>query len=160
MVPGSTDRDRDYWRDVGTLDSYHEAHLDLVSANPIFNLYNTDWPIFTSHPQLPGAKFVEDASARDSIVCAGSIVSGASVDSSVLGTHTYVSAGASVERSVLLDNVTIGKGAVVRNAIIDKNVIVPDGFSIGVDPVADRERGFTVSEGGVTVLGKGQLVIP
>ncbi|MBY9075178.1 glucose-1-phosphate adenylyltransferase [Nocardioides sp. WL0053] len=160
VVPGSTDRDRDYWRDVGTLDSYHEAHLDLVSVNPIFNLYNTDWPIFTSHPQLPGAKFVEDASARDSIVCAGSIVSGASVDSSVLGTHTYVSAGASVERSVLLDNVTIGKGAVVRNAIIDKNVIVPDGFSIGVDPVADRERGFTVSEGGVTVLGKGQLVIP
>ena len=78
----------------------------------------------------------------------------------MLGTHTYVSAGAKVERSVLLDNVTIGKGAVVRNAIIDKNVIVPDGLSIGVDPVADRERGFTVSEGGVTVLGKGQLEHP
>ena len=159
-VPGATDRDRDYWRDVGTLDSYHEAHLDLVSVNPIFNLYNTDWPIFTSHPQLPGAKFVEDASARDSIVCAGSIVSGASVDSSVVGTHAYVSSGASVERSVVLDNVTIGKGAVVRNAILDKNVIVPDGAQIGVDLDADRARGFTVSEGGVTVLGKGQLVIP
>jgi glucose-1-phosphate adenylyltransferase len=160
VVPGATDRDRDYWRDVGTLDSYHEAHLDLVSVNPIFNLYNTDWPIFTSHPQLPGAKFVEDASARDSIVCAGSIVSGASVESSVIGTHTYVSSDATVERSVLLDNVTIGKGAVVRNAILDKNIIVPDGMEIGVDHDADRARGFTVSDGGVTVLGKGQLVIP
>jgi glucose-1-phosphate adenylyltransferase len=160
VVPGSTERDRDYWRDVGTLDSYHEAHLDLVSVKPIFNLYNTDWPIFTSHPQLPGAKFVEDASARDSIVCAGSIVSGASVDSSVVGTHVYVSSGATVENSVLLDNVTVGAGSIVRNAILDKNVIIPDGVSVGVDPVQDRARGFTVSDGGVTVLGKGQLVIP
>ena len=160
VVPGSTERDRDYWRDVGTLDSYHEAHLDLVSVNPIFNLYNTEWPIFTSHPQLPGAKFVEDASARDSIVCAGSIVSGACVESSVIGTHAYVAAGATVERSVVLDNVTIGRNAVVRNAILDKNVVVPDGARIGVDPAQDRARGFSVSEGGVTVLGKGQLVIP
>ena len=157
-VPGSTARDRDYWRDVGTLDSYHEAHLDLVSAHPIFNLYNTDWPIFTSHAQLPGAKFVEDASARDSIVCAGSIVSGASVESSVIGTHAYVASGATVDRSVLLDNVTIGHDAVVRNAILDKNVVVPNGARIGVDLEADRARGFTVSEGGVTVLGKGQTV--
>jgi glucose-1-phosphate adenylyltransferase len=157
-VPGSTARDRDYWRDVGTLDSYHEAHLDLVSVNPVFNLYNTEWPIFTSHPQLPGAKFVEDASARDSIVCAGSIVSGATVDSSVIGTHAYVTSGATVDRSVLLDNVTIGHDAVVRNAILDKNVVVPNGTEIGVDLEADRARGFTVSEGGVTVLGKGQTV--
>jgi glucose-1-phosphate adenylyltransferase len=160
VVPGSTERDRDYWRDVGTLDSYHEAHLDLVSVNPIFNLYNTDWPIFTSHPQLPGAKFVENASARDSIVCAGSIVPGASVESSVVGTHAYVGGGAKVDRSVLLDNVTIGKGAVIRNAILDKNVVVPDGARIGVDHDHDRARGFTVSEAGVTVLGKDQLVIP
>jgi len=158
VVPGATDRDRDYWRDVGTLDSYHEAHLDLVSALPIFNLYNTEWPIFTSHPQLPGAKFVSGASVRDSIVCAGSIVSGASVDSSVIGTYTHISDGAAVQRSVLLDNVTIGRGAVVRNAIIDKNVVVPDGALIGVDHAEDRRRGFTVSESGVTVLGKGQAV--
>jgi len=160
VVPGTTEGDRDYWRDVGTVDSYHEAHLDLVSVEPDFNLYNTDWPIFTSHPQLPGAKFVEDAAARDSIVCQGSIVSGATVDSSVLGHQVYVAGGALVERSVVFDNVTIGEGAVVRNAILDKNVIVPAGAQIGVDHDEDRRRGFTVSEGGVTVLGKYQLVVP
>jgi glucose-1-phosphate adenylyltransferase len=158
VVPGSTDRDRDYWRDVGTIDSYHDAHLDLVSALPIFNLYNTEWPVFTSMTQLPGPKFVQGASVRDSIVCAGSIVSGASVDSSVIGTHTYVADGAALQRSVLLDNVRIGQGAVIRNAILDKNVVVPDGAIIGVDHDEDRRRGFTVSEGGVTVLGKGQVV--
>jgi len=160
VVPGATPRDRDYWRDVGTLDSYHEAHLDLVSVEPIFNLYNTDWPIFTSHPQLPGAKFVENAFARDTIVCGGSIVSGANVDTTVIGTNVYVGAGAKVERSVIFDNVTIGRGAIVRNAILDKNVIVPDGFTIGVDAEEDRRRGFTVSEAGVVALAKDQIVIP
>ena len=153
-------RDRDYWRDVGTLDSYHEAHLDLVSVEPVFNLYNTDWPIFTSHPQLPGAKFVENAFARDTIVCGGSIVSGANVDSSVIGSNVYVGAGAKVERSVVFDNVTIGRGAIVRNAILDKNVIVPDGMVIGVDHDEDRRRGFTVSDNGVVALAKDQLVVP
>jgi glucose-1-phosphate adenylyltransferase len=159
-VPGATERDRDYWRDVGTIDSYHEAHLDLVSPLPVFNLYNTEWPIFTSHAQLPGAKFVTGASVRDSIVCAGSIVSRASVDSSVIGTHAYVADGANVQRSVLMDNVEIGRGAVVRNAILDKNVRVPDGALIGVNREEDLRRGFTVSDGGVTVLGKNQSVEP
>jgi glucose-1-phosphate adenylyltransferase len=159
-VPGSNERDKDYWRDVGTLDSYHEAHLDLVSALPVFNLYNDRWPIFTSNSQLPGAKFTSGASVRDSIVCAGSIVGPASVESSVIGTHDFVSDGAYVQRSVLLDNVRIGRGCVIRNAIIDKNVVVPDGTLIGVDHDEDRRRGFVVSEGGVTVLGKGQLVVP
>jgi glucose-1-phosphate adenylyltransferase len=157
-VPGSEGRDRDYWRDVGTLDSYHEAHLDLVSALPVFNLYNTEWPIFSAHHQLPGAKFVSGATARDSIVCAGSVVSGSSVDSTVIGTNSYVHDHATVHRSVILDNVTIGKGAVIRNAIIDKNVVVPDDALIGVDHDEDRRRGFTVSEGGVTVIGKGHRI--
>ncbi len=160
QVPGSMERDKDYWRDVGTIDSYHEAHLDLVSTVPVFNLYNTDWPIFTSNAQLPGAKFTSGASVRDSIVCAGSIVSAATVVSSVIGVHDFVGDGAYVQRSVLLDNVTIGRGAVIRNAIIDKNVVVPDGSLIGVDHDEDRRRGFTVSEGGITVLGKGQRVNP
>ncbi len=159
-VPGSNERDKDYWRDVGTLDSYHEAHLDLVSALPIFNLYNDQWPIFTSNSQLPGAKFTSGASVRDSIVCAGSIVGPASVETSVIGTHDFVGDGAYVQRSVLLDNVRIGRGCVIRNAIIDKNVVVPDGTLIGVDHDEDRRRGFVVSEGGVTVLGKGQRVEP
>jgi glucose-1-phosphate adenylyltransferase len=160
VVPGATVRDRDYWRDVGTLDSYHDAHLDLVAVEPVFNLYNTDWPIFTSHPQLPGAKFVENAFARDTIVCGGSIVSGANVDSSVIGSNVYVGGGAKVERSVIFDNVQIGRGAIVRNAILDKNVIVPDGVTIGVDLDEDLRRGFTVSDNGVVALAKDQLVIP
>ena len=160
VVPGATVRDRDYWRDVGTLDSYHEAHLDLVSVEPVFNLYNTDWPIFTSHPQLPGAKFVENAFARDTIVCGGSIVSGANVDSSVIGSNVYVGGGAKVERSVIFDNVTVGRGAIVRNAILDKNVIVPDGVTIGVNLDEDLRRGFTVSDNGVVALAKDQVVIP
>ncbi len=160
QVPGSVDRDKDYWRDVGTIDSYHEAHLDLVSVVPIFNLYNTDWPIFTSNSLLPGAKFTSGASVRDSIVCAGSIVSAATVDSSVIGVHDFVGDGALVQRSVILDGVRVGRGAVVRNAIIDKNVVIPDGVLIGVDHDEDRRRGFTVSEGGIVVLGKNQVVTP
>jgi glucose-1-phosphate adenylyltransferase len=157
-VPGSLPTDRDYWRDVGTVASYHEAHLDLVSVEPVFNLYNNQWPIFTSSPQLPGAKFVEDATADDAIVCAGSIVSGAAVRSSVIGTDVYVATGAVVNRSVLMDGVKIGPGANVSNAIIDKNVVVPDGYSIGLDPKADRAAGFTVTEEGITVLGKGHRI--
>jgi glucose-1-phosphate adenylyltransferase len=157
-VPGASARDRDYWRDVGTIDSYHEAHLDLVSALPVFNLYNDRWPIFSANNQLPGAKFVAGASVRDTVVAAGSIVSGASVDSSVLGLNVHVQDSASVQRSVVLDNVRIGKGAVVRNVIADKNVVIPDGALVGVDHDEDRRRGLTVSEGGVTVIGKGVTI--
>jgi glucose-1-phosphate adenylyltransferase len=157
-VPGSTPKDRDYWRDVGTLSSYHEAHLDLVSVEPVFNLYNREWPIFTSHAQVPGAKFVEEASADDCIVSGGSIVTGASISRSVLGTEVYVATGATVDKSVLMDNVRIGRGARVVNAIIDKNVVVPDHYEIGVDPDVDRKAGFTVTDGGITVLGKDQHI--
>jgi glucose-1-phosphate adenylyltransferase len=157
-VPGSLVRDRDYWRDVGTLSSYHEAHLDLVSVEPMFNLYNSQWPIFTSNSQLPGAKFVDSATADEAIVCAGSIVSGAAIRSSVIGTDVYVATGAVVNRSVLMDSVKIGPGAHISNTIIDKNVVVPDGVAIGLDPDADRAAGFTVTEDGITVLGKGQPI--
>jgi glucose-1-phosphate adenylyltransferase len=157
-VPGSTERDKAYWRDVGTLDAYHEAHMDLVSIDPVFNLYNLEWPIWTYPVQMPGAKFTLDGVARDSIVSPGCIVSGASIESSVLSPNIEVHQGARVEDSVILSHAVIGRNAVVRRAILDKNVHVPDRAEIGVDSEADEARGFTVSESGVTVVGKGVTV--
>jgi len=157
-VPGATERDRGYWRDVGTLDSYYDAHMDLVSVHPIFNLYNRRWPIFTSPPQLPPAKFVEGGSAQESIVSAGCIIAGGQVHSSVLSPGVNILDGAVVEGSVLLSGVTVGKNAVVRRCILDKNVHVPDGVALGVDLDDDRYH-YTVSDGGVVVLGKGQPVV-
>jgi glucose-1-phosphate adenylyltransferase len=161
-VPGATDRDRGYWRDVGTLDSYYEASMDLVSVHPIFNLYNRRWPIHTLGSQLPPAKFVFDEAGRtghamDSIVSAGTIVSGGTIRRSVISPGVLVEAGALVEDSVIMDDVVIGEGAVVRRAIIDKQVRVPPNGRIGCDPARDAER-FTVSSGGVVVIGKGQVV--
>ncbi|CAN5379881.1 glucose-1-phosphate adenylyltransferase [soil metagenome] len=153
-VPGATERDKGYWRDVGTLDSYYDAHLDLVSVHPVFNLYNRQWPIFTLPPQLPPAKFVEGGIAQESMVGPGVIVAGATVRGSVVSPNVKFNAGAYVEGSVLLDNVQIGAGAVVRRAILDKNVVVPEGAHIGVDLAADRER-YHVTASGVVVLGKG-----
>jgi len=161
-VPGSTDRDRGYWRDVGTIDAYHAAHMDLVSVHPIFNLYNLEWPIFTWHDPLPPAKFVFDTDDRrgtavDSMICSGVVVSGATVRRSVLSPGSRVHTGALVQNSVLLHNVDVGRGAVICNAIIDKNVVVPPGTSIGVDPEADQAR-FAVSDGGIVTIGKGDVV--
>jgi glucose-1-phosphate adenylyltransferase len=158
-VPGAEDRDRGYWRDVGTIDAYYDAHMDLVAVHPIFNLYNQQWPIYTYHPQLPPAKFVEGGIAQESMVGAGGIVAGATVRHSVLAPNVRLAAGAYVEGSVLMDGVQIGRGAVVRKAILDKNVVVPEGAHIGLEPDLDRAR-YHVSEGGVVVLGKTQLALP
>ncbi len=157
-VPGTTDRDRGYWRDVGTLDAYHDAHMDLVSVHPIFNLYNREWPILTSLPPLAPAKFVQGGNAHESIVGAGSIISGAHVRSSVVSHEVRVQDGAYVDGAVLMPGVRIGRGAVIRRAILDKNVVVPDGAQIGVDLDRDREL-YTVSDSGIVILGKGQRVL-
>ncbi len=158
-VPGAEERDRGYWRDVGTIDSFYEANMDLVAVHPVFNLYNQRWPIYTHTPQLPPAKFVEGGLAQESIVGAGVIISGATVRNSVISHNVRVHQGAYVEGSVLMDNVQVGRGAVIRRAILDKNVVVPDGANIGVDTEADRSR-YHVSDSGIVVLGKSQLALP
>jgi glucose-1-phosphate adenylyltransferase len=163
-VPGSTERDHAYWRDVGTLDTYYDSHRDLVSVYPVFNLYNRQWPIYTSPPQFPPAKFVLEDRGRigqafNSMVSAGCIISGGTVRGSVLSPGVVVDSHALVEDSVLLHDVVVGQGAVVRRAILDKHVVVPPGTRIGVDPEADARR-FTISPNGVVVVGKGEKVPP
>jgi glucose-1-phosphate adenylyltransferase len=162
-VPGSTDRDRNYWRDVGTLDSYYAAHMDLISVLPVFNLYNYDWPIYTDTGFYPPAKFVHGWHGRighavNSTVSPGVVVSGAMVENSILSPGTYVHSWSSVSDSVLLDHVSIGRHAVVRRAIIDKNVVIPENARIGLDPAEDRANGLTVTDSGLVVIGKGQVV--
>ena len=159
-VPGASDADRGYWRDVGELDAYYDAHMDLISPVPAFNLYNTEWPIYSWHQPLPPAKIVVDdrpGEALDSLLSAGVIVAGGTARMSVLGPEVRIERGALVEASVLLDEVWVGSGAVVRNAILDKNVRIAPGARIGVDRAADAAR-FTVSPNGVVVVGKGQSI--
>jgi glucose-1-phosphate adenylyltransferase len=157
VVPGETDRDKGYWRDVGSIDSYFEAHMDLVSPLPIFNLYNRQWPILTNPPSLPPAKFSERGIAFDSVVGAGSIISGGELRRTVASYDVLVGRDAAVDSSVIMPSVRIGEGARIKNAILDKNVVVEAGATIGYDLDRDRER-FTVSAGGIVVVGKGVTV--
>jgi glucose-1-phosphate adenylyltransferase len=157
-VPGSTDRDKAYWRDVGTLDAYHEAHMDLVSVDPVFNLYNMDWPIWTYPVQMPGAKFTLNGVSRESIVSPGCVVAGGSIETSVLSPNVQVAEGAQVDHSVILSHTSIGQNAVIHRAILDKHVIVDDDAKVGLDPEADEARGFYISDGGITVVPKGTRV--
>jgi glucose-1-phosphate adenylyltransferase len=156
-VPGETDRDKGYWRDVGSIDAYYDAHMDLVSIHPIFNLYNREWPLLTNPPSLPPAKFSENGSAVDSIVGAGSIIAGARVERSVVSFDVQAATNAIVQGSVIMPSVRLGANSIIRNAILDKGVIVEPGAQIGVDLERDRQR-FTVSEGGVVVVGKSTIV--
>jgi glucose-1-phosphate adenylyltransferase len=162
-IPGATDRDRGYWRDVGTIDSYYDAHMDLVSVHPIFNLYNDRWPIYTNYGSPPPAKFVHGSHDRvghavGSAVSPGAVISGATVSDSVLSPRVRVHSFSNVSRSVLLDGVQVGRSCQIHRAIIDKAVVVPAGISIGINHDQDRSRGFTVTDSGLVVVGKGTVI--
>ena len=165
VVPGSTERDRSYWRDVGTLDAYYDANMDLISVVPIFNLYNYDWPVLTGQADaLPPAKFVHgDQGSRmghavDSLVSEAVIVSGAEVSRSVLSPKVAVHSWAQVSDSVIMHNTIINRRARINRAIVDKNVVVEENASIGFDRELDLSRGFTVTESGITVVPKDAIV--
>ncbi len=152
-----------YWRDVGTLDAFYEANMDLVAVEPELNLYDQSWPLRTYVPQVPPPKFVfaqtagtnpRTGHALDSLVCSGSIISGGTVRRSVLGCNVRVNSWATVEESILFDGVEIGRNCKIRRAIIDKRVRLPEGTQVGFDLGADRAAGYTVTESGIVVIGK------
>ncbi|HEU0206764.1 MAG TPA: glucose-1-phosphate adenylyltransferase [Pseudolysinimonas sp.] len=162
-VPGATERDRFYWRDVGTIESFFDAHQDLISALPIFNLYNREWPIYSQQLNSPPAKFVRDGkgavgTAIDSIVSLGCVISGGHLERSVLSPWVTLESGAKVVDSIVFERVVIGENAVIQRAIVDKDVVIAPGATVGVDHDADRARGFTVTDSGITVVGKGEVV--
>ena len=162
-VPGADARDHGYWRDVRTLDAYFDAQMDLCAIHPEFNLYNDRWPIMTKVPSQPPAKFVHDDGDRvgraiNSVVSNGVIVSGGLVRNSVLSPGARVDSWSRVDRAVMLHNSRVSRRAVVKNAILDKNVVVLEGATVGVDKENDLARGLVVSSGGITVVGKGQVV--
>jgi glucose-1-phosphate adenylyltransferase len=156
-----------YWRDVGTLDAYYQANMDLITIDPVLNLYDKEWPIRTYQPQLPPPKFVfrdeglgehvRRGEAHDSMVCQGCIVSGGHVRRSVLSPNVRVNSFALVEDSILFDGVDVGRHCRIRRAIIDKDVKIPQNSTIGYDLEQDRQRGFTVTEQGVVVIAKAEL---
>lgn len=158
VVPGQHDRGKGYWRDVGTIDSYFDANMDLLSPLPVFDLYNAQWPVFTNHPPLPPAKVSrgengEPSFVEGSLLCAGSIVSGGHVERSIVSPAVRIHHDSRITDSILFPDVRIGAGAIVNRCIIDKNVQVPPGARVGVDQAADAQR-FTISENGIVVVEK------
>ncbi|MFK5158419.1 glucose-1-phosphate adenylyltransferase [Propionibacterium freudenreichii] len=158
VVPGATEHDKDYWRDVGTVDAFHSAQMDLVSVVPEFNLYNEEWPIWADSVQAPGAKFTLHGNAESSLVAPGCVISGGDVDHSVLSPKVRVEKGASIDRCVLMEEAQVGEDCILRNAILDKGVVITPGTNVGIDPEDDERRGLTVSPGGVTVVPKDFVV--
>jgi glucose-1-phosphate adenylyltransferase len=159
-------RKRDaYWRDVGTIDSYYQANLELTEVEPHLNLYDDHWPVRTYQPNLPPSKYVFKSHERcgaayDSLVCAGAIISGGEVTRTIVGPQARVNSYAEVEDSILFSRVNIGRRAKIRRAIIDKGVHIPEGFRVGYDEEEDLARGFTVSDGGVVVIAKAESIEP
>lgn len=165
VVPGMEEKERGYWRDVGAIETYYESNMDLVSVDPVFNLYNQRWPIYSAAFNAPPAKFVfEDEKkhrvghAVDSLVSEGVVVSGGFVRKSILSPYVRVNSFSEVDESILLEGVEVGRHCKLRKTIVDKNVVIPPKVEIGFDPEADRARGFSVTEGGITVVAKGTKI--
>ena len=163
FIPGLEEEEKGYWKDVGTLDTYWEANMDLVGVHPHFNLYNKKWPVLTYIPPLPPAKFVHFSDLRtghaiNSMISSGAIISGALVENSVIGYNVRIHSFAHVEHSVIMNNVSIGRGAKIRKTIIDKHVQIASEVQIGYDLEADKKR-FEVTENGVVVIPKGAEVV-
>ena len=164
-IPGEIEDSVPYWRDVGTIEAYYEANMDLNNVKPDLNLYNREWPVrSTSYPDPP-AKFVFDEQGRrgealDSIVSGGCILSGGRVRKSILGRGVRVHAGAEVEGCVIMDNCDIGRRAKLRRAIVDKNIRIPEDATVGYDLEADRAQGWHVTETGIVVIGRGYSSVP
>ena len=157
LIPGMRAEEKGYWKDVGTIESYYEANMDLIHVSPQLNLYNYKWPILTNQGNLPPAKTIFDQDERrglniDSYVCAGCVTSGGTVKRSILGPRCKVNSYSLVEDSILFENVTIGRNAQIKRAIIDKNITIPDGAEIGYDHDEDRRRGYRVTESGIVVV--------
>ncbi len=157
VIPGMKAEERGYWKDVGTIDSYYEANMDLIHVSPQLNLYNYKWPILTNQGNLPPAKTVFDDDERrgmniDSYVCAGCITSGSIVKRSIIGPLSKINSYSLVEDSIFFENVTIGRHVKIRKAIIDKGVVIPDGSTIGYDHDEDRRNGYTVTDSGIVVV--------
>jgi len=155
-----------YWRDVGTLDAYFDANMDLVEVDPLLNLYDRDWPIRSFQPNLPPPKFVFGATgmsdrrgeALDSIVCQGAILSGGSAKRCVIGPGVRINSYSDVAESILFDDVNVGRHCRIRRAIVDKGVSIPPGTEIGYDLAADQQRGWTVTDSGIVVIARGETI--
>jgi glucose-1-phosphate adenylyltransferase len=165
-VPGQSEKERGYWRDVGSLDAYYQANMDLVDVDPVFSLYNFDWPIFTIRYNYPPAKFVFNnekdrrvGHATDSLISEGCIVSGGHVHHSIVSPRVRINSYSYVEGCILFEDVTVGRHSKIRRAIIDKHVDIPPGTVIGYDPEEDKAR-FQVTESGIVVIPKGMRIEP
>jgi glucose-1-phosphate adenylyltransferase len=163
-IPGQTEKERGYWRDVGSIDTYYQSNMDLIQIDPVFNLYNERWPVYTAVQAHPPAKFVffdlthdRVGRATDSLISEGCIISGGHVNKCVLSPACRINSFSYVEESILFDGVNIGRRARVRRAILDKNVEIPPGMTIGYNLEEDRKQ-FHVTESGIVVIAKGSKV--
>jgi glucose-1-phosphate adenylyltransferase len=160
IVPGQDERERGYWRDVGTLDAFYDANMDLIAPVPVFNLYNERWPVYTYRKALPPAKVSRGSGGEPSFVdgsllCQGSVISGAHVERSIVSPSVFIDHDAHVTDSILNEGVRVGAGARLNKCIVDKNVVIPPNERIGFDHDLDRQR-YHVSENGIVVIEKEQ----